>query len=315
MGSPIGSLRVDKRLTDFSVKYKNGVLVAEQVAPFVTVKNKSDKYVVYKRSDFRVEDDLRAPGTESREVYYEIDTDGTYSCNKRSLKMIVSDDDRDNADQPLDLDFDRTEDITNRLLLGHEKRVGDLMTATANVAAGHYETLSGTQQFNNASFNSTSKEDAIEVRIDAGKEAVRKDIGLEPNTIVIPSAVAKVIKKDSAIRDLIKYTDQTLLVNGDLPRTLWNMKVLIPGAVYDSANRGQTYSGSDVWGKHIVIAYVAPKVGLRSFTAAATFISKQRQIKKWRVEAKESDYVEGTWILVPKIVCSDCFYIIRNAIA
>jgi hypothetical protein len=313
-----GTIHIDQALTNFSVKYSNGAMIADLIAPRIDVARDSDLYFVYGRQDFRPARDLRADKADTNFIdSWSVESTPGYRCEEHSLADLVSDRERRNADAPLSPDFDTTENLTNMLLLNREKRVADVLTAAATFAAsGNVVALADAQRWNDPDFDSNSKDDAVEARIDAAKEAVRAAIGRDPNTIVIPAAVAKVVKRDPAVRDLVRYTDGTLLVNGDLPPTLWNMNVLVPGSVYDAAQEGQTFSGADVWGKHVLVAYVAPNPRTpRTMTLGLTFQSQPRQTSKWREESRKSDAIEVSEILVEKIVCEYCGYLIRNAIA
>ncbi len=316
MGNTRGTIHVDTPLTNFSLKFKNGMFIADMIFPRVDVSKDSDLYFIYGQQDQNVVNTLRAPKTDPNYIDSWKTTTSTFTCEEHSLADLVGDDERKLADTPLAPDYDCTENLTNMLGLDREKRVADLITTTANLPAGHYTTLTTTMQWNNASYDSDSKTDAIEVRIDAGKEVIRKAIGLDPNVIIFPSAVSRVVKKDSEVRELIKYTQNTLLVNGDLPPTMWNMRVLIPGSIYNSANPNATFSGADVWGKDVVLAYVAPSVLTpRTMTMGITFQSMPRYTSKWREEKKKSDSIEVAEKLVEKIVGSSCAYVIKDAIA
>ncbi len=313
-----GNIHIDRALSAFSLKYRNGAFVSDIIVPRVDVAKESDKYFVYGRQDFRSSQDIRADKADTNFIdSWKIESTPTYTCVEHSLADLVSDRERKNADEPLSPDFDVTENLTNMISLNREKRVADTLTATATFAtSGNYVTLSGDEQWNDAGFDSASSVNAIEVRVDTAKEAIRGAIGRDPNTIIIPAAVAKVVKRDPAVRELLKYTNSTLLVNGDLPPTLWNMKVVVPGGVYDSAEEGQTFSGTDIWGRHVLLAYVAsnPRTP-RTMTLGLTFQSQARQTSKWREDGRKSDAVEVSEILVEKVVCEYCGYLIRNAIA
>ncbi len=311
MGAPQGSLHVDARLTGLSVRYQNGSMIADLVAPRLPVAKESDKYIVWKKNAFRKSyQTKRAAGTESNEAVVALDSDGSYYCEEYALHGNVADRHRENSDPPVALDDETTNTLTENVGLERESRVATLLTTAANVATGHYTTLTGANQWSYAKDVAT-----IESDIDTGKEKVRSAIGQEPNTIIIPAAIAKHVKRNTVIRDLIKYTQNDLLVNGDLPPTMFNMRVLIPGGIYDTAKMGQTFSGADIWGKDVVLLYVNPRIGLRTFTTALTFQSRARRVKRWRVEAKESDTIEVSEILNEKMVCSDSLYIVKAAIA
>lgn len=317
MATKAGTIHIDRALTNFSLKYKNGGLIADQIMPPVAVIKESDSYFVYGRQDFRITEDVRADGAESQQVdSWKIDSTPTYRCREHALKDFVTDRMRKNADAPLAPDFDVTQNLTNMILLNKEKRVVDtIFVATAYATSGHTTQLAGDEQWNNAAFDTDSTEDAIEVRIDTAKEAVREDTGNDPNVIVIPAQVSKVVKRDPTVRDLVKHTHSDLLVNGDLPATLWNMKVLIPGSAYDSAEEGQTYSGSNMWGNHVLVAYVAPNaLTPRTLTLGLQFVSQKFQTSKWRDAARKADFIEPCEILDEKVVCEYCGYFIEDVI-
>ena len=311
-----GTIHIDKRLTGFSLKYTNGMFIADTVCPVVPVPQDSGKYAIYGRQDFRQTDDSVANYADDGEGQPLKYTDGTYTCVKHSRKLPISDDDRQNADE-INLELDTTEQLTAQADLNREIRVAGIMSATTVYGASNEETLETTEQWDNASFDpTTTVADAIQKRISVGKEAIRKGIGKYPTHIIIPAEVAQVVALDSQIKELVKYTMNNLLVNGDLPPTLWNMKVLIPGSIKDSADQGQTFSGSDVWGKNVIMLYLAPNPRTtKVMTAAMTFESLKRNITRWRDEPRTLDYLRIKDKRVEKVIGTACGYIIRSAIA
>lgn len=290
MAIGVGDVHVDAALTNLSVNYDPLSMgyVAEQVARVINVVKESDKYYLWDRpSAFRVPTDLRADGGESNETDTALTTT-TYQCEEYALKTKVTDRQVANADNVLNLRANKMRYVQNLELIAQEKRVATLLTTTANFASGHYSTLSGTDQWDNASFTGS-----IEAKLDDAKEVVRKAIGMEPNVLVVPAAVAKVMKRDAAIRELIKYTQNNLLVNGDLPPTMFNMRVLIPTAINVTSIKGassDTYA--DIWGKDVVLAYV-PSGGALD-TPALSYILRSRnfQVKSWRDEPIASEWIE-----------------------
>lgn len=312
-----GQIHVDQPLTDLSLKYSNGALIADIVAPRVKVSKDSDLYYVYGRQDQYAQDDLRANGSPAKQIdSWAIDSTPGYKCLTHALKDKVTDEDRRNADMPINLNVDTVEALTNSLMLTREVRVASLYTTVANWGSGMYVTLSGTQQWNNASFDSDSKTDAIKVRINTAKEAIRAQIGMYPNTIIIPAAVAQVVADDPDIKERVKYTNSTLLVNGDLPPTLWNMRVLTPGSIKATSAKGQTFTGGDVWGKDVTLAYLAPNPrSPKVMTACMTFQSVDRTVRTWRDDEIEGDFYETKEVLVEKAVGTYCVYTIKAAIA
>jgi len=308
-----GTIHIDKFLTNYSLKYGQGLFVASEVFPFIKVNKDSDAYPVYGKQDKRVYKTVQAANAEANEIDpFEIESTPTFRCDRHALKFKISQDDIDEADKPIELEKDATGYLTDNMMLAHEKRVADLATAAATFAtSGNTETLSGTDQFDNASYAGD-----IEELLDGKREIIRAAIGVDPTHIVIPAAVAKVMKRDSNIRALRKFTNDNLLINGDLPATMFNMKVLIPGGIYDSASHGQTFSGSSVWGKHILLFYRTPGAPRpKMMTFGQTFQYQPRQVDKWDMNDPRGKVVRVDEKVDEKVVCEYAAYLIRNVIS
>lgn len=315
MGNIHGTIKIDKALSDLSIKFRNGAFIADMVLPKVSVAKETDYYYVYDKTDKLIVDAVRANGAPANEAPAQTYTTASYECIEYALKAKVTDRDRANADPAIDLEMDETSKTTNMIELARERRVAALVTAAATFAtSGHTTTLSGVDQFDNASFTTSGV--SIEKRMDTAKTAIRRATGVNPNYIVIPDEVAKVIKRDSTVRALIKDTDSHLLTNGDLPPVLWNMNVIIPGAVNNSANLGQAYTGADVWGKHILLFYRDASIkALRTMTFGASPNVGNRTTKKWRDDDLDSTVIQVSEIIDEVIMAEYCGYLYRSVIA
>jgi hypothetical protein len=65
-----------------------------------------------------------------------------------------------------------------------------------------------------------------------------------------------VAKRDPSVRTQIQYTHADILINGDLPPVLWNLNVIIPGAVTKSA---PSQPVARIWNsKNVTLLYVDP---------------------------------------------------------
>ena len=210
----------------------------------------------------------------------------------------------DNLDDAISL-------ITRKLRLAVEIRVvGKLMSTT-------YMTENGAAT---AAWNAASGVD-IEGDIDVAKLNIRKKGGVEPNTVVIPPHIAVEAKKDSAIRDLVKYTDSTLLVNGELPPRLFGLEVVIPLALYDEAAAGSSSTSLDfAWDDNsVLVAYVERQApSKRSISLAYQFrrpISGSLDIAafRYREDGKHATVVEGLIEQTEEVVCAACGYLITGA--
>jgi len=285
----VRDVHVDQPLTNLSIGYHPGGFIAEQVATPLKVNKESDKYYIWDRpSAFRVDSSgtmsLRPDKSEAKEVDFGLST-STYTAEEYALKVLISDREKDNADSVLRLRESKVQRLQDLLLLEQEIRVSSLLTTAANWNASHTSTP-------DVKWDADSSV-VIEKNIDDAKEVVRKAIGVEPNTIVIPAAVAKVVKRDSSIRELIKYTQNNLLVNGDLPPTIFNLRVIIPGATYTSSLEGaSSITYSDVWSDNVLLLYIPSGVTLDSPHSSKIFRARNWEVRSWRVEEKRSEAIE-----------------------
>ena len=104
-------LHQDKALENVSVAYKNDGLIADKLSPGVPVKHESDKFYVYAKDNFRLNQTLRANRAEANEMDWNVST-STYLLEEHSMKHLVSDRDRENTDKAIRLDADTTEILT-----------------------------------------------------------------------------------------------------------------------------------------------------------------------------------------------------------
>ncbi|MEK7992900.1 MAG: hypothetical protein AAB403_03750, partial [Planctomycetota bacterium] len=94
-----------------------------------------------------------------------------------------------------------------------------------------------------------------------------------------------------------------------------------PLAGYQTAKEGQTNSMSYIWGKDILLAYVAPRVSTKMLSLGLTYRwnKKSKNVKRLR-GTKEEDR-NGTYVRVgddyydQNIVSASCGYLIKNAVA
>jgi len=317
MSDRYSTQNLNRTLTQFAVENMGagGPFVADRIAPVVHVPTSTGKY--YKFSNLEsIRDDydaLRAPKSESNEISRSYSSD-TYSCRQYGLRELIADEEMDNADRAvIDPERDAIALITRKLKLPIERRVIAMLMSTQvitnNAAAA-------------AAWNAESGVD-IEGDVDAAKLSVRKKAGMEPNTIVIPPHIAAAAKKDSDIRDLVKYTDSTLLVNGELPPMLFGLEVVIPTVLLDTAAPGVAAPGLEfAWQDDaVLVCYVEREApSKRSLSLAYQFrrpIAGNLDVAayRYRDEARHATVVEGLVEQTEEVVCADCGFLITGAYA
>lgn len=300
-------LHIDRLLTNFSVRYKNAAFVNEVLFPQVKVEKESDLFAKYGLEMFNVYESKRANGGRSNEVDWTF-TNDRYAAEQFSLSDIVTDRERDNADQPITVEMDTVEILQDALELSKEYKAAQIARSTANYVNGNTTALSGTSQWSDYTNSDPIKD------IRTMQQLIWRASRKMPNVIIIPNEVALVLATHPKILDLRKYTDPNLLTTSGLPPVLQGMKVTEAGAGYNTANPGQTASLGDVWGKDIIAAYSDPAPKLKALTYGMTFRTN-KYTRKWRDDAREGFIIEQNDIYDVKPIATGCGFLTQNVIA
>ena len=299
-------VHVDAVLSGVSVKYSNEELIADQVMPVVNVKKESDKYFVYTR-DWRLPQSKRGLGAEANEVEWNVGTD-TYSCEEYALKDLIPDRVRANQDNPLNIDVDTTEDLTELIQVGREKRVADIA-----FVAGTYGTqtsaLAGANQWDDYA----GSDPIGDVR--SAKATVHAASGKTPNTMIIGYQAHLKLLDHPDILERIKYTQRGVVTNDILAALFEVDKYIVGKALYDSSQEGGDESLGYIWGKSVALIYAQPSPGIKKVSFGYQFQSRGFRVKKWRVEGRDGDFVEAGEIRDEKIVAATCGYLYTTVVS
>lgn len=315
MANPVASdVHVNKPLTNISVAYmqKAEKYIAGTVFPIIPVQKQSDRYFKYNKGDwFRTEADLRAPGSESKGVGYTIDNTPTYYADVYAVHKDVDDQTKANADSPINMDKDATMFVTNQLLLKREK----IWTSTY-FTTGIWDTdktgVSGTPNSSQIKQWDASGSTPIQ-DIQNNAITMAKSTGYMPNVLVIGAEVLNSLRNHADILDRIKYT-QRGIVSTDLLASLFGVdKVVVAMSIENTAEEQASDAMSFVFGKNALLMYSNPNPGLNQPSAGYHFAwtgfsgagGAGVRIKRFRMEATESDRIEGQMAFDSKLISSD----------
>lgn len=295
----------DAALTNVSIAYRNEEYIADQVFPAVNVTKISDKFYIFdKGAWFRVESRaVRAPGTRAARMDYTLST-GSYVCVEYAFAKGVSDEVRDNSDDPLRPEIEAAEFVTDNLLRAKEKRVGDLVSACANWA--------------NSVTPSTKWDDDTSDPlgdVDTARTAILQATGMMPNTMVMGWEVWEDLKNHPDLLDRIKYTERGVLTS-DLAAGLFEVnKLLVGRSVYESAEEGETSSMAFIWGKQATLLYVPESPGLMKPASGYVFRFKAREVSRFREDQERQDVFEARHSVSENITGSDAGYVMSAVVS
>jgi hypothetical protein len=212
---------------------RGGPFAVDQVVPLRPVSGKKFRYAKWTFADMvsahhesKMPDNGPANKREHRGLTW---TTGT--CNAYGLLEEWGDTERaESALMGMEEDHIMAilEDIVHEMKIGWEQELKTALDASSNST-----TLTGTQQWNNASAK-------ILPTFDVAKEAFRHATGVNPTHCIIPEDCWEVFINDSTVLDLIKYTTPGIVEDADatLNTKIRGVTPIIPTALINSANPG-----------------------------------------------------------------------------
>ncbi len=308
-------MHVNRPLTEISIAWfqNNDNYVAPKVFPEVPVQKQSDLYYEYDKGDLlRSEARARPPATESAGRGYRVDATGTYFCNPTAVHQMVDDQQRANADSPLDPDRDATEVVSQDLAIKRER----------DWVSGFFGTGIWTGTTTGSDVTPSVKWDAggsVPIDdMDAEIEAVHSRTGFEANFIVIPKKVWHVLKNHSQFLDRVKGGATSNMPAKVRPMQLGEIleipNVVIAKAIHNTAKEAATDVIAPIVASNVLIGYANPSPGLRKPSAGYIFTWKNylgaagpngQVMKRFRMDELEADRVEGSMAFDMKVVASE----------
>jgi hypothetical protein len=305
-----GRKRAIKDLANFSVRIPNNELIAPLIMKDIPVKNDTDQYVVY-NTDQRIEETSRANGDAAKMATWEVST-STYQLKKHSLKDIITQDDRDNTDAPLDLDFDTTQFLTEKINYKIEDDVQKLLFTTTTF--GNNATLNTATSWR---MNTTTSAPIQNILSATG--VILKASGRMPNVGVCGWTPFEVLKENTNIHERLKYVQRSILTEDILASVFDLDKLYVGKAVKDTSKEGITASTSFIWGDRFLVAYMDANPTRRAVTAALNFRSTSYGnpyvVKKWHSDDLDGDFIEVTTKVAHKAVATGAGYLFLSVTA
>ena len=245
------SVHISGALTEFAVAYPVGNFISPFLCPTVMVANQFDEYHILdaaRRASAR-HDEVRSPGSAATLVDYAT-TSGSYRCEGHTLRHQITDEQRANADTPLQPERDGVNFLAKTMLTTQDYLLKVALDASLTATDPTHEW----DDYDNGDVYSD-----IDTAIDAIEDATS---GLTPNAIAMDS---KVWRKTRNHPDVLArlVAGGTNVVPAQATRQgfadLFGFDYVFVGNVNENvAVQGQTASMSRVWGSDVYIMYVEP---------------------------------------------------------
>jgi len=300
-------VHVDAPLTSFGMAYVSQLGYVASRVPQIRVAKQSNKYHVYDKANwFRNTADVRGPGAESAGGGFTV-SQGTYMCDVMAFHQDVADQDRDNADEPINLDRDAARFVAQKLALKAEK-----MFAAAFIDASVWggSGAPGTVWSNIAS---TPIED-----VRAQSLGIIENTGFKPNTMIVGGPVHSALVDHPDIIDRIKYTQRAVTSAETLAALFEVDNYMVVYATENTTQEDVTASFDFVGGsgKNALLLHLNPNPSLISAPTALTrFQWGTMGIRSFRMEKNAADRVEGQDAYDFKVTGSDLGYEWTDAVS
>lgn len=303
---------IDPVLTAIVVAYKQGNMIADMVLPRVPVGKMDFKYTkLTKEEPFNLPETQVGRTGKVNEVEFTA-SEVSASCVDHGLEDVIPNQDTGNAaGSNYDPRGRASEGLMELISLRREKRAADIIFAAAQYPTGNKQTLSGTDQWSDHT-NSDPIGDIL---------TAMEACWVTPNKLTVNRAVWRQLRTHP---DIIKATNNNSGDTGIAARQavaeLFELdEILVGEAKINSANKGQTASLGELWGKHAALNYVNPSATPESgvsFGYTATYgdrIAMSRQDPD--VGLRGGERIKVGESLIELVTASDCGYLFTNAVA
>jgi hypothetical protein len=330
----LASNRIDRvhnpaYLQPLAIKFQPRDLIADRVAPRVTVPKQSDKYRIFGKNTLLTHESRWAPGAipNAIEVRW---SESTFYVDIRKLRALVLDTERRNSDNDVDLETTATDAVTSAIVTSREKRVADLFTTAGTYGSTHKITKAGGSEWDSATALGNSQA-IIDMQLMIMAVVADAMVPASALTVIIPEIVyLTALQNNVGILSRVQYSS-TGIVTTDLLRALLGVKEVILSSAM-SAGPGPEVADSDVitgftttylWGDTVWVGLVNDGSNqnqptfARSFNWTAESGGQIRQIRKYRAEdeGREGDWIECKEAVGEVVVFANAGAVIINTLS
>lgn len=263
-----GNVHVDQLLTNLAIAPRtNDVYIADQVFVPMTVTKRSGLIAEIDPTAeaLRVTDLRRSDSGDPRLFDFKTDTSKTYYCENFSAAARTSDEERNNADEPISKYIDKGNFVIEKVLFDREIRIKTLIGAAFTTSA---LTSSPNNKWDDYLAGGSSTSDPWG-DINAKIHSVAQASGVRPNRIAMDDITASILLNHPDILDRIKYTGGGVIpkeMYADLIAKIWGLeKACIASSFKNTAAEMATPSFSRIWSDDVLIYRYEPvSIGTRA---------------------------------------------------
>ena len=296
-------LRINAYLSEVARGSTNNSFIAESLFPVINSDLEKVDIFEFNKEAFQVYDTERAIRANSNVISPKGFKKHTTTLTEHDLAYPIDYREEEEA-RKIKLQVHATNVVTQGLLLKLETQCAALAQDPTKYPATNKIALSGTSQF-------THKDSDPVGVIDDAKDAISRQIGQDPNTLVMGQEVWESLKRNESLKGLIANSTNKI-VTLDLLKEFFEVENIVIGkAIYSNAKD----EFERVWGNNIILAYV-PKLNARTeYDPAFAYTIRKKdalQIDEYEKEGNKVRYIRATDIYTPFLVGAEAGYLISN---
>lgn len=246
-GSAVSRADLGMAVDEYKTDGPSMGFIGPQVMPALTVPDQASEYPVIPKEALLATGDTRRA---MRGFYNRSDWEfemGFYATRENGWEEVLDDREVKLYKNLFNAELIASKRATGVVLRNQEKRIADKVFNATNFTA-HPVTHEWDDKVN-----------AVPITdVNAGKMAVRDACGMVPNTLIITYKTMENLKLNAQIVELLKYTFPGKDINSMSAEQLAHIfnvaKVLVGGAVHNTANKAQDATIADIWnGEHAML--------------------------------------------------------------
>lgn len=246
---------VDELLSSIAQGYSNAEFISDKIFPVVATRREAGKIPHFTKEAFILDEAVRGMGADSN-VIDTMDMQDPISWGLTEYDLASPLDYREVDETDLDLERSKTIILTDKMLLGREKRTANLLQNAGNYTNGNTAAI-GVKW---TASNSTPIKD-----IEAASEVIRGNIARRPNTLLLGASAFSALKNHPDFVGRLANT-KTAVVTAPLIAEITDIpNVIVGNAIWINRLTG---TQSDVWGDNAILAYVP--TGVRDLRSMLT---------------------------------------------
>jgi len=295
---------VDPVLSQLAIGYSNAEFIADTIFPMARVAKEAGKIPKFNKDHFKLYATERALRAKSNVMQPGDRTFIDVALEEHDFSVPM--DYREGQEADFDLEASNAVIAEEVIRLRREKLAADLAFNPASYGAGNKVTLAGATQWSVA--GSKPIED-----VRAGREAVRKAIARDPNTLVIGASVMATLENHASIIERVKYSQLGVLTTELLARIFGVERVVVGKGIYVS----DADVPADIWADSALLCYTRPQRANAQRSVyepnyGYTVYKLMGEVDKYTAEGGKVQYVRNTANFKTVLVGADAGYLISD---